>query len=104
MTNWYRIDDDLVEKVDEVDPAKKRNKPPLPDAAPPPPWDPLYIENPNQRGFANLPPGINKESPIELFKLFFTDDLVDKLCVYTNRNAELARAAAQETEKHQRRP
>ena len=32
---------------------------------------------------------INDKDPWQLFKLFWTDELIDKLIEYTNRNAEL---------------
>ena len=56
---------------------------------PPPYFEPLPILNESTYSTPNLPPHINTNNPYQLFELFWTDELLDKLVEYTNRNVEL---------------
>lgn len=67
----------------------KRDPPPDPDP-PPNEWQPLQIETDSEysHGHSQLPPGLHDSSAIELFQLFFTDELLKELAFYTNGLAE----------------
>ena len=57
----------------------------------PPQFKPLLINNNCPKGKANLPPGLDDLNAFEIFRLFFTDGLMDLLVHYTNANATKAR-------------
>jgi len=63
-------------------------KPP-PEPLPLPDFEPLLIDNKNTYGTLKLPANVDASNPYQIFKLFWTDELLDKLAEYTNRNAEL---------------
>jgi hypothetical protein len=50
---------------------------------------PLYINNDNKYRHPNLPHNVNPGDVYGIFKLFFTDELLDKLVDFTNQYAEL---------------
>ena len=54
-----------------------------------PNFDPVPINNNNTYGRPNLPDYINASDPYAIFKLFFTDKLLDQLAKFINRNVEL---------------
>lgn len=85
-----RPDDDLVSK-DDTPRYRGRAKPPMPPEAPAPTWEPLHVENEHQRGVPNLPAHVSSEVPLELFRLFWSDELVEKIVVYTNKHATISR-------------
>lgn len=91
MAPRRRTDEDLVDKVDKPRKLKRKDKPKLPNlpSVPAYAWNPLHIENPNDRGIPSLPADFNKSDPFSLFQLFFSEEIIDRLCKYTNRNAEL---------------
>jgi len=69
--------------------SKKRVTKKLPPAPEPlPPFNPLLIHN-KHKYKPNLPDHINNKDPWQLFKLFWTDELLNKLVKYTNKNTEL---------------
>ena len=89
MSLYGRPDDDLVPKGQSARETRKTaQKQPLPPEAPPPPWQPLYVDN-EPRGKPHLPPYVNNTSPIEIFKLFWDDDTLNHIVAYTNENARL---------------
>jgi len=47
------------------------------------------MHNKNEYGQPKLPANINNNNPLQLFKLFWTDEWIDRLVEYTNGNAEL---------------
>lgn len=62
-----------------------------PDTDPPPSdWQPLQVEIDSEypHGRSHLPPGVDDSSAIELFQLFFPDELLNELAFYTNSLAE----------------
>jgi hypothetical protein len=88
------LDDDLVPKNPEPK-RPRRDRNPLPDhlRSPPINFKPLPINNHHDRGIPNLPAHLHDQSePIDLFKLFFTEELIGELVQYTNQNAEQQRA------------
>jgi len=54
-----------------------------------PEFKPLYINNFDDHGTPNLPPDVDPHNPFDLFSLFFTDDIIDKLVEWTNKHVEL---------------
>ena len=65
----------------------KKKPPPKPSALPD--FDPVPIDNNTTYGRPNIPEYIDTSDPYAIFRLFFTDELLDKLAEFTNRNAEL---------------
>ena len=55
--------------------SQKSQKPPEP--WPLPDFKPLPIDNKNIYGKPNLPSNINNSDPLQLFKLFFIDEIID---------------------------
>jgi hypothetical protein len=43
----------------------------------------------DDHGSPNLPPNIDRFDPFAIFKLFFTNEIMDKLTEWTNKYAEL---------------
>ena len=50
---------------------------------------PLHIDNDNEYGRPNLPHNVDPGDAYGIFKLFFTDELLNELVNFTNRYAEL---------------
>src|SRR5436309_3536651 len=92
MPRRGRPDDDLVPK-DDIPRRRGKNKPPLPPERPPPAWDPLYVENEHIRGCPRLPPHVRGKEPLQVFRLFWDDEMINKIVVYTNCNAQLQRSS-----------
>ena len=70
-------DDDLVPKDNPATKRVKTESQQQPKIPPPnnlPEQDPLIIKNDLERSKPKLPSGVNKESPIKLFKLFLMDE------------------------------
>ena len=92
MPSQKRKDDDLVPKDQPERPPKRAKESQLyPDIPPPnalPLWNPLVIENNLEQGRPQLPRSVNRASPIELFRLFFTDKWLDEIARCTNANAK----------------
>lgn len=61
--------------------------PELPNDRSLPHFDPLPIYNNYLDGQPNLPPEFDDLDAYKLFRLFFTDELIDRLVYYTNSNA-----------------
>jgi hypothetical protein len=54
-----------------------------------PEFKPLYIDDWDDHSLPNLPPSVDTYDPFELFSLFFTDEIMDKLVAWTNEYVEL---------------
>ena len=87
MPSHKRPDDDLVPKgqPELLLETCQQLKLPTPNVLPE--WDPLVIQNDLDYGEPNLPSSVNRRCPIELFKLFFTDEWLDIIVRCTNTNA-----------------
>ena len=87
--NYVSNDIDLVQPTQY--PMSKnqglKKLPPAPETLPA--FTPLPIRNKNEYSKPNLPDYIDDKDPQQLFKLFWTDKLIDKLVEYINKNAEL---------------
>ena len=90
MPSQKRKDDDLVPKDAPERPAKRfrGEAPVIPPPNDMPAWEPLPINNNLEYGKPNLPHGVNRDNPIELFKLFFTDEWLTMIAERTNANAK----------------
>ena len=100
--NYKSNDIDFVPYTQHPKYASQKSQNPPPEPWPLPDFEPLFIENENTYGKPNLPSNINNSDPLQLFKLFFTDEIMDQLIQYTNRNAELHQTSKNKTLK--RRP
>ena len=89
VRNHISNDIDLVQPTQYIVPKNRVAKKPPPKPKPLPPFNPLPIYNENKYGEPNLPDNINNKDPWQLFKLFWTDKLIDQLIQYTNKNAKL---------------
>ena len=56
----------------------------------PPQFNPLLINNICPQGVPNLPPGLDNSDAFKIFRLFFTDELIELLVYYTNANVRKA--------------
>jgi len=54
-----------------------------------PKFEPLHIDDWDDHGSPNLPSNVDTHDPFELFSLFFTDEIMDKLVEWTNEYVEL---------------
>ena len=74
-------DIDLVKKDQYVVPPTRKAK-----QAPPEPWElpDFEIEDWDYPGEPNLPPNIDLSSPFDVWSLFFSDELMDKILKWTN--------------------
>ena len=98
-----RKDDDLVPKVDKIEPLPQGSKkPPLPTPGLLPRWNPLPIENEIDQGQPNLPPGIDNTRSIDLFRLFFTNTWLENIVEFTNTDAENILRRQEQNTPHQR--
>jgi hypothetical protein len=71
-----------------IPPTRKAKQPP-PKPWPLPAFTPLRAEDYDSCSTLNLPPYINPHDAFAIFKLFFTDEILDKLVEWTNKYAEL---------------
>lgn len=69
---------------------------------PPPAWQPLRISNPHTFGRSLLPEGVDVDSPIALFSLFFDAEVLDRIVYHTNQHAEKLQADVPPTLAHRR--
>src|SRR5438552_1839929 len=81
-------DEDFVPATEYPTITKNTRIPELPNDRSPPEFDPLPINNECHYGKPNLPPGLDDSNALEIFKLFFTDELMDLLVHYTNANVK----------------
>ena len=82
-------DIDFVEppKYDVLPSWKAKKRPPEP--WPLPNFKPLHINNPLKNSKAKLPNDVNLEDPYQIFKLIYTDELLEELTVYINKYIKL---------------
>ena len=88
-SNRTRIDADLIQKTQYNVPPNQIAKKPCPKPWSLPKFEPLHINDWDDRGSPNLPSNVNTHDPFELFSLFFTDKVIDKLVEWINKHAEL---------------
>ena len=84
VRNRYSNDEDFVPQTQYPQRAKRAKKPPPPLPPALPDFDPVPIDNNNTYKRPNIPEYIDASNPYKLFKLFFTDKLLDKLVEYIN--------------------
>ena len=87
-----RISTDADHVVQDPKPSKKPKDPP-PKPWPLPKFKPMHIKTPFTDGRSNLQNvdfAIDTESPLAVFSLFFTDEILQILCDHTNQNAKKA--------------
>jgi len=89
VRNHISNDIDFVQPTQYIVSKNRVAKKPPPEPEPLPPFNPLPIYNENEYSEPNLPDNINNEDPWQLFKLFWTDELIDRLVKHTNKNAKL---------------
>ena len=90
-------DEDFVPATVYPKRTKTTHVPELPNDRSPPQFDPLPINNICPQGAPNLPPGLDDSDALEIFRLFFTDELMELLVHCTNANAKKARFDPQKT-------
>src|SRR4051794_40531928 len=77
-----------IDYVKVKDPRTKTAKNPPPEPGPLPPFLPLLIDDWYDPGEASVPPGLDRHDPMALFRLFFTDEMMDTMVQWTNEYAE----------------
>ena len=88
-SNYATIDANFIQKTQYKVPPNKTTKTPPPKPQPLPEFKPLHITDQDNHGSPNLPPNINTHNPFELFSLFFTNKIMDKLVKWMNKYIEL---------------
>jgi len=89
-------DIDLVQPTQyNVRPNRIAKEPP-PEPWPLPDFEPFHIDDFDDHGKPNLPPGVNYSDPFAIFSQFFTDEIMDKLVEWTNKYAEQERLDEEE--------
>ena len=88
-SNRARINIDLIKPTYYNVRPNQTAKKPRPKPQPLPKFKPLHINDWDDYSVLNLPPGINTHDPFKLFKLFFIDELMDKLIAQINKYIEL---------------
>ena len=82
-------DEDFVPATQYPKITKDTVIPELPNDRTPPDFEPLFIENGFNHGSPNLPPDFDDTGCFEIFKLFFTDELMDLIVYHTNTHANM---------------
>ena len=88
-TNRTSNDIDFVPPTQYSIPPTRKAKEASPQPGRCPTFEPLHIANFDDHGTPNLPPDPNINDPLAIFKLFFIDEIMDKLAKWTNEYAEL---------------
>jgi hypothetical protein len=78
-----------VQPEQYIVPKNKRAKIPPPEPWELPDFAPLPIDLPYTDGAPNLPPYIDPTDPLALFKLIWTDELLEELAAHINEYARL---------------
>ena len=89
VRNYISNDIDLIQPTQYPTSKSQVTKKPPPAPGPLPSFEPLPIFNDCEYGKPNLPEYIDNKDPWQLFKLFQSDELVNRLVEYTNENAKL---------------
>lgn len=69
--------------------ASQPSKAPAPAPWPMPAFQPLEINNPLTHGQGNLLEDVSLDDPYAIFSLFFDEDTLQILVIYTNKYADL---------------
>ena len=77
-------DIDFAKKDQYIVPPTRKAKQPPPEPWELPNFEPLEIEDWNYSGEPNLPPSVDLSSPFDMWSLFFSDELMDKIAKWTN--------------------
>ena len=77
-----------IDYVKWKDPRSKKSKKPPPEPWTVPPFTPLRVDNYWDPGEAAVPSGTDRSDPMALFRLFFTDKILDKMAGWTNTYVE----------------
>jgi len=89
VRNRASNDEDFVKPTRyNIPPTRTAKNPPL-KPWPLPKFHPLKIKNDNIYGSSNLPADVDLHDPYQIFKLFWTDELLNMLAEYTNKYMEL---------------
>ena len=89
VRNYTSNDIDFVQPTQYPTSKNRVAKRPPPEPEPLPTFEPLPILNESQYGQPKLLAYINNQDPAQLFRLFWTDELMDQLVEYMNKNAKL---------------
>ena len=89
VRNRKSNDEDFVPQTQYPNRTTRTKKKPPPAPSVLPDFNPVPINNNNTYRRPNIPDYIDASDPYAIFKLFFTDKLLDQLVEFTNRNAEL---------------
>jgi hypothetical protein len=81
MPQTFSNDIDFVRKDPK---SKKKRKQPAPEPQPVPAFEPLQIEDYDNPGEPHVPASLDQHDTLALFRLFFTDKMMEKMVVWTN--------------------
>ena len=87
MPSTFSNDLDFVRPTQYVVPPGKKAKTPAPKPWKLPPFNALHINDFHLSSASNLPLGIDNSDPLALFRLFFTDKIVENIAEWTNAYA-----------------
>lgn len=88
MPSTFTNDIDFVEHTKYIVPPSKVAKKPPPEPWALPTFTPLQIDDYNDPGEPQIPPSLNRHNPLALFRLFFTDKIMDKMVKWINAHAD----------------
>ena len=66
--------------IKDPKPTKKPKEPPL-EPWPLSAFEPMQIDDYNNLGEPNIPTSLNRHNPMALFRLFFTNEIVERMVV-----------------------
>jgi len=102
-TNRTSNDIDFVPLTQYPIPLTRKAKERPPEPWPLPAFEPLQIKDYDNHGTPNLPPYLDPHDALGIFKLFFTDEIMDKLVEWTNKYAALHPAKEEARQLHRPR-
>ena len=88
MPQAFSNDIDLVRPTQYTVPPGKKAKQPAPEPWILPVFELLQINDFQLQGAPNLPPNVDNSDPLALFRLFFTDEIMDNITAWTNAYVE----------------
>jgi len=104
MPQTFSNDIDLVKYTEYIVPPSKTAKEPAPTPWPLPAFETLQVDDYNDPREPNIPPSLDQHDPLALFRLLFTNQMVDKIVEWTNKYVELHQPLKKKCPKGKERP
>ena len=82
-----RVSND-IDYVKWKDPCTKKSKNPPPEPWALPPFTPLQIDDYYDLGEPSISPSLDRHDPLAIFRLFFTNKILERIVEWTNKYTE----------------